>query len=44
MTRDLGLLIVLLVLAVWLAAHDHRLTDGDPIVWDARVASSETDD
>jgi len=35
MTQDLWRLLILLALAVWLAAHDHRLRDNETVIWDA---------
>ena len=43
MTRDLWLLIVLLITAVWLGAHDHRLGDNEPIIFNAQDALGEGD-
>jgi hypothetical protein len=32
---DLALLAILLLVAAWLASHDHRLDDKEPVRWDA---------
>jgi hypothetical protein len=42
MTNDLWRLLILLAVAVWLAAHDHRLHDHEAIVWDASPKPGET--
>ena len=42
MTHDLWRLLILLVVAVWLAAHDHRLRDNETIVRDASTKVDET--
>jgi hypothetical protein len=43
-TSDLWLLLLLLLLAVWLAAHNHELRDSDPIIWDVPATSGDSDD
>jgi hypothetical protein len=40
MTNDLWRVLILLVMAVWLAAHDHRLRDNEPAISEA--PSNET--
>jgi len=44
MNNDLWRLLILLALALWLAAHDHRLRDNDTILWDASNKADDTVD